>query len=61
MHGNSNSWNFPCNKSSLDSIKNASSNSLFQNKKLSAKNTKKIITGNLNINTLPNKFDQLKN
>ena len=60
MYGNSNSMNCPDNKSSGESIKNASSNSLFQIKKLTIKNESKAIIGNLNRNSLPKKLEQLK-
>ena len=35
-------------------------NPFFQIKKLRIKNPERVITGNLNINSLPNKFKQLK-
>ena len=60
MHGNSNSRNCPDNKASDESIKNASSNDLFQIKAYE-KNPNKVITGNMNINyPHPKTFDQLK-
>ena len=60
MYRNSNSRNCPDNKAFDESIKNASSNYLFQIKK-KKKNANKVITGNLNINySHPKKFDQLK-
>ena len=37
-----------------------SPNLLFEIKKLRIRNSNKIIIGNLNINSLPNKFEQLK-
>ena len=37
-----------------------SPNLLFEIKKLRIRNPNKIIIGNLNINSLPNKFEQLK-
>ena len=43
-----------------DSINLAHLNPLCQIRKLRIKNSEKVIIGNLNINSLPNKFDQLK-
>ena len=60
MYGNGNSRNCRDNKSSGGSIKNASSTSLLQIKKLRIRNANKVVIGNLNINSLPNTFDQLK-
>ena len=47
-------------ENSDDSINIAHLNLLFQIKKLRTKNPQKIIIRNLNINSLPNKFEQLK-
>ena len=47
-------------ENSDDSINIAHLNPLFQIKKLRTKNPELIIIGNLNINSLPNKFEQLK-
>ena len=60
VDGNSSSKNCPDSKSSDESVKNASSNSLFQIKKVRRKNASKVIIVNLNIKSLPNKFEQLK-
>ena len=60
VYSNSNPRDYPDNKSSNESIKNASSNSLFQVRMFRMKNAKKVIIGNLNINLFPNKFKQLK-
>ena len=43
-----------------DSINIARLNPLCQIKTLRKKNSEKVILGNLNINSLPNKFEQLK-
>ena len=48
------------NQTSNKSINLTSPNLLFEIKKLSIRNPNKIIIGNLNINLLPNKFEQLK-
>ena len=47
-------------ENSDDSINIAHLNPLFQIKKLRTKNPERVIIGNLNINSLPNKFEQLK-
>ena len=48
------------NQASNKSINVTSPNLLFEIKKLRIRNPNKIIIGNLNINSLPNKFEQLK-
>ena len=48
------------NQASNKSINKTSPNLLFEIKKLNIRNPNKIIIGNLNINSLPNKFEQLK-
>ena len=48
------------NQDSNKSINVTSPNLLFKIKKLRIRNPNKIIIGNLNINSLPNKFEQLK-
>ena len=48
------------NQASNKSINATSPNLLFEIKKLRIRNPNKIIIGNLNINSLPNKFEQLK-
>ena len=48
------------NQTSGMSINETSPNLLFEIKKLRIRNPNKIIIGNLNINSLPNKFEQLK-
>ena len=48
------------NQASNKSINVTSPNLLFEIKKLSTRNPNKIIIGTLNINLLPNKFEQLK-
>ena len=48
------------NQASNKSINVNSPNLLFEIKKLRIRNPNKIIIGNLNINSLPNKFEQLK-
>ena len=48
------------NQASNKSINVTSPNLLFEIKKLGIRNPNKIITGNRNINSLPNKFEQLK-
>ena len=60
VYGNSNLRNCRENKSSDESIKNVSSNSLFKIKKLMIKIANRVIIANLNTNSLPSKFDQLK-
>ena len=47
-------------ENSGDSINIAHLNPLFQIKKLRTKNLERVNSGNLNINSLPNKFEQLK-
>ena len=47
-------------ENSGDSISIAYLNPLFQIKKLRTKNPERVIIGNLNKNSLPNKFEQLK-
>ena len=47
-------------ENSDDSINIAHLNPLFQIKKLKTKNLERCIIGNLNINYLPNKFEQLR-
>ena len=47
------------NQASNKSIIEISPNLLFEIKKLMIRNPNKIIIGNLNINSLPNKFEQL--
>ena len=47
-------------QASNKSINVTSPNLLFEFKKLRTRNPNKIIIGNLNINSLPNKFEQLK-
>ena len=47
-------------QASNKSINVSSPNLLFEIKKLRIRNPNKIIIGNLNINSLPNKFEQLK-
>ena len=47
-------------RSNNDSINLAHLNPLCQIRKLRIKNSEKVIIGNLNINSLPKKFDQLK-
>ena len=53
-------FHFGIFENSDDSINIAHLNPLFQIKKLRTKNPKRVIIGNLNINSLPNKFEQLK-
>ena len=53
-------FDFGIFKNSDDSINIAHLNPLFQIKKLRTKNPEGVIIGNLNINSLPNKFEQLK-
>ena len=48
------------NQASTKSINVTSPNLLFKNKKLRIRNPNEVIIGNLNINSLPNKFEQLK-
>ena len=48
------------NQVNNDSINENSPNLLFEIKKLTIRNSNKIIIGNLNINSLPNKFEQLR-
>ena len=48
------------NQANNKSIYKTSPNLLFEIKKLSIRNPNKIIIGNLNINSLSNKFEQLK-
>ena len=48
------------NQVSNKSINKTSPSLLFEIKKLNIRNPNKIIIGNLNINSLPNKFEQLK-
>ena len=48
------------NQASNKLINVTSPNLLFEIKKLGIRNPSKIIVGNLNINSLPNKFEQLK-
>ena len=48
------------NQANNASINENSPNLLFEIKKLMIRNSNKIIIGNLNINSLPNKFEQLK-
>ena len=48
------------NQASNKPINVTSPNLLFEIKKLRIRNPNKIIIGNLNINSLPNKFEQLK-
>ena len=48
------------NQANNKSINETSPNLLFEIKKLRIRNPNKIIIGNLNINSLPNKFEQLK-
>ena len=48
------------NQANNESINETSPNLLFEIKKLRIRNPNKIIIGNLNINSLPNKFEQLK-
>ena len=48
------------NQASNKSINVTSPNLLFEIKKLKIRSPNKIIIGNLNINSLPNKFEQLK-
>ena len=47
-------------RSNNDFINLAHLNPLYQIRKLRIKNSEKVIIENLNINSLPNKFDQLK-
>ena len=47
-------------ENSDDSINIAHLNPLFQMKKLRTKNPERVINGNLKINSLPNKFEQLR-
>ena len=47
-------------ENSGDSISIAYLNPLFQFKKLRTRNPERVVIGNLNINSLPNKFEQLK-
>ena len=47
------------NKTSDTSINEASPNRLFEIEKARIRNPNKIMIGNLNINPLPNKFEQL--
>ena len=47
------------NQASNKSINETSPNLLFEIKKLRIRNPNKIIIGSLNINSLPNKFEQL--
>ena len=47
-------------ENSGDSISIAYLNPLFQIKKLRTRNPERVVIGNLNINSLPNKFEQLK-
>ena len=47
-------------ENSDDSINTAHLNPLFHIEKLRIKNPGRIIIGNLNINSLPNKFEELK-
>ena len=47
-------------ENSDDSINIAHLNPLFQIKKMRTKNPETIIIGNLNVNSLPNKFEQLE-
>ena len=47
-------------QASNKSINGTSPNLLFEIKKLRIRNPNKVIIGNLNINSLPNKFEQLK-
>ena len=49
------------NQTSGMSINETSPNLLFEIKKLRIRNPNKIIIGDLNINSLPNKFEKLKN
>ena len=53
---------FSCNLSKEHEVLNyvSSPDLLFEIKKLRIRNPNKIIIGNLNINSLPNKFEQLK-
>ena len=48
------------NQASDKSIIETSPNLLFDTKKLRIRNPNKIIIGNLNINSFPNKFEKLK-
>ena len=48
------------NQAHNNSINEASPNLLFEIKKLRIKNPNKIIIANLNISSLPNRFEQLK-
>ena len=47
-------------ENSGDSISIAYLNPLFQIKKLRTRNPERVVIGNLNINSLPNKFEQFK-
>ena len=48
------------NQANIEFINETYPNLLFEIKKLRIRNPKKIMIGNLNINSLPNKFEQLK-
>ena len=48
------------NQANNESINENSPNLLFEIKKLRIRNANEIIIGNLNINSLPNNFEQLK-
>ena len=48
------------NQASNKSINVTSPNLLFEIKKIKIRNTNEVIIGNLNINSLPNKFEHMK-